>query len=313
MTEDPGRSGEISFLTPSDIQFGGIPAPYFDYDKARICILPVPYEGTVTYGRGTSGGPGAILQASTNMELWDEEMKANIFESGIHTFSPLGNCSTPLEMLERVYSSAKILVQDGKFVVLLGGEHSLTQGIVRAYYEKYPLVSVLQIDAHTDLRKEYDSSPLSHACAMRWIYDREIPLVQVGIRSTSEEERALYDKNRSNIFLASEIVNEHSARWMDEVVSRFSDSVYITLDVDGLDPSIMPSTGTPEPGGLGWYQVLALLRKVASRKTVVGFDIVELAPEKRNQAPDYLCARLLYKMLGYVFFRKDTSAQVSMD
>jgi len=296
-------------MISSDIQFGGIPAPYFDYEKARVCILPAPYEGTVTYGRGTSGGPGAILKASLNMELWDEEMEANIFEIGIHTLSPLEKCPTPPEMLERVYSSAGILVREGKFVVLLGGEHSLTQGVVRAYYEKHPLLSVLQIDAHTDLREEYDSSPLSHACAMKWIYDSGIPLVQVGIRSTSEEERAAYEKNRSNIFLASQIVNDPSGKWMDEVVLRLSDMVYISLDVDGLDPSIMPSTGTPEPGGLGWYQVLALLRKVASRKKIVGFDMVELAPEERNPAPDYLCARLLYKLLGYVFAGGVSSGQ----
>jgi agmatinase len=247
------------------------------------------------------------------MELWDEEVEANIFEIGIHTFSPLVTCPSPQDMIERVYLSARIPVKEGKFVVLLGGEHSLTQGIVRAYYEKYPLLSVLQIDAHTDLREEYDSSPLSHACAMRWIYDQEIPLVQVGIRSTSEEERGAYEKNRSNIFLASEIVNEHSARWVDEVILRLSDMVYITLDVDGLDPSIMPSTGTPEPGGLGWYQLLALLRKVASWKKIVGFDIVELAPQKQNPAPDYLCARLLYKLLGYIFLSKASPGQVSRD
>lgn len=267
----------------------------------------------MTYGRGASEAPCAILKASLNMELWDEELEANIFELGIHTLSPLPICPSPEEMLKQVYSSARVLIKDKKFVVLLGGEHSLTQGIVRAYYEKHPLLSVLQIDAHTDLREEYDSSPLSHACAMKWIYDREIPLVQVGIRSTSEEERAVYEKNRNNIFLASKIVNDPSGKWVDDVILRLSDMVYISMDVDGLDPSIMPSTGTPEPGGLGWYQVLALLRKVASQKTVVGFDIVELAPEKRNPAPDYLCARLLYKLLGYIFFSKTSPAQVSMD
>lgn len=289
------------FPEPSDIQYGEIPEPFHRPESARVCILQVPYEGTVTYGRGASGGPRAILRASTNMELWDEELEANIYEAGIHTFSPLPVRSSPAEMVELVYSSAGSLVKKGKFVVLLGGEHSLTRGAVRAFREEHPKLSVLQIDAHTDLRQEYDSTVYSHACAMKWIFDSGIPLVQVGIRSTSEEERVFYGRNRSNIFTASMIAGDPSGRWVDEAVSRLSDKVYISLDVDGLDPSIMPSTGTPEPGGLGWYQVLEILRKTASLRTIVGFDVVELAPVESNPAPDYLCARLIYKLLGYVF------------
>jgi agmatinase len=287
--------------------FGAIDAPYSEYKNAKIVVLPVPFEGTVSYGKGTSRGPSAIIEASKNMELWDEELEKNTFKIGIHTLPEL---KTPIskysndnakKTIDAVYEKTKKLLGDKKFIVMLGGEHSITQGMVKAVSEKFRNLSVLQIDAHSDLREEYDFTKYSHACAMKRIYDMKLRVVQVGIRSSAEEEQETFRKNRGNIFLAKNIVNQTNEKWMDSIVDCLSRNVFITIDVDGFDPSIMPSTGTPEPGGLQWYPTLALLKKVAQKKKIVGFDVVELAPIKNLSAPDFLCAKLIYRLLGYVF------------
>ena len=267
---------------------------YSDYEKSKVVVLPVAFEGTVSYGKGTSSGPKAIIEASKNFEWFDEGR--NIAYVGINT-APEINEKKVEKVLEKIYSVSKKFIADGKFVVMLGGEHSITPGLVKAYKEKFPDLSVLQIDAHSDLRDEYEFEKNSHACAMKRVMDLGIKVVQVGIRSTSEEEKETFDRNRKNIFLAKDIYDND--RWIDEAVSRLSKNVFVTIDVDGFDSSIMPATGTPEPGGLQWYQVLKLMQKLAERKKVVGFDVVELAPIKGMHAPDYLCAKLVYKLIGY--------------
>jgi len=281
--------------------FGAIDKPYSEYKNAKVVILPVPFEGTVTYGKGTGKGPRAIIEASKNMELWNEELNKNTFEIGIHTMPELELSKDPKQTIDSIYEKVKKLLEDEKFIVMLGGEHSITQGLVKAVSEKFKNLSVLQIDAHSDLREEYDFTKYSHACVMKRIWDMKIPVVQVGIRSTSEEEQETLKKNGKNIFFAKDIVNSKTDKWADDVAARLTPNVFITIDVDGFDPSIMPSTGTPEPGGLQWYPVLKLLRKIAEKKRVVGFDVVELAPNPQNHAPDFLCAKLVYKLIGYVF------------
>ncbi len=278
--------------------FGAIEKPHSDYKNARVAILPVPFEGTVTYGKGTAKGPRAIIEASKNMELWDEELNRNIFEIGMHTLPEMKMPDNPEQAIGMVYKKAAKLLDDKKFTVMLGGEHSITPGMAKALKERYRF-SVLQIDAHSDLRDEYDFTKHSHACAMKRIMDMKIPVVQVGIRSTSEEERGCFRKNRKNIFMAKDLENTKSDKWMDDVASKLGKNVFITIDVDGFDPSIMPATGTPEPGGLQWYPVLKLLKKVAGKKRIIGFDVVELAPIKGMHGPDFLCAKLVYKLIGY--------------
>lgn len=267
-----------------------------DYKKSRFVILPVPYEGTVSYGKGTSKGPAAILKASKNLELYDEELCKDSYKSGIVSLEPLKSASNPEKMVENVEIACRRIIEDKKFPILLGGEHSISTGFCRALKKKYPNLSVLQLDAHADLRQKYDGTPYSHACIMARV--REIcPAVQVGIRSLSKEEAEWIKKDNLPIFWAKDIYNNDN--WFDKAISKLSDNVFITIDVDIFDPSIMEATGTPEPGGLNWYQVVRFLKEVCKRKKIVGFDVVELAPNGNN-ACDFSCAKLVYKMIGYL-------------
>lgn len=269
---------------------------FSDYKKSKVVVLPVAFEGTVSYGKGTSRGPRAIIEASKNLEWWEDGK--NIAYVGINTAPEIREKKVS-SVLEKIYSVSKKFISDGKFVVMLGGEHSITPGLVKAYNEKFSDLSVLQIDAHSDLREEYEFEKNSHACAMKRVMDLGVKVVQVGIRSTSEEELESFNKNRANIFTATEINRKNNESWVDDVVAKLTDNVFVTIDVDGLDTGIMPSTGTPEPGGLGWYQVLNLMKKISERKKVVGFDVVELAPIAGMHAPDFMCAKLVYKLIGY--------------
>lgn len=279
--------------------YAALPEKFSNYNKSKVVILPVPYEGTVTYGKGASKGSKAIIEASKNMELYDIELGKEICETGIHTLKELKCEKQPEKVIEQIYTESKKLISDNKFIVMLGGEHSITTGLVKAHKEKVNNLSVLQIDAHSDLRQSYDGSIYSHACVMRRIFDMKIPFVQVGIRSQDIEEAEFIKKNNLKLFYAKDIHNNDN--WIKEAISRLTENVYITIDLDGLDPSIMSSTGTPEPGGLLWYQTLKFLREVAKEKNVVGFDVVELSPVKGNYAPDFLAAKLIYKLIGYVF------------
>jgi agmatinase len=280
-------------------EFGGTMPTTTDFERARVAILPVPLDRTTSYVAGTRNGPHEILVASSHMELWDEETGTDVHSIGIYTLPemefPFGTIDEVVDEIRRV--AAELLAR-GKFPVVIGGEHSITPPIVSAVAERHPGVSVLQIDAHADLRDSYMGTPHNHACAMRRVLDYA-PATQVGIRSMSPEEAAAIPSLKTHVFYDFNMRND--PRWMDRVVETLSDTVYVTIDVDGLDPAIMPATGTPEPGGLSWYEVLGLLRRVTEKKQVVGFDLVELSPMGGNVAPNFLCAKLIYKFLTYRF------------
>lgn len=284
------------------MNFGGIDDEQFSsFDNAQVIVWPVAYEGTVSYGTGTGAGAMAIVDASRNMELYEEDTDAEVYKIGIHTLEEFQPRSTPDEMVDALYAKAKELVDSGKFVCMLGGEHSVSAPVIRAHAEKYHDISVLQIDAHADLRDTYDGTRHSHASIMaRVVKDMRIPSVQVGIRSISADEaRSLDGSLPTKIFWARDIVGRTD--WIDKAVSSLTDNVYLTIDIDGLDPSLVPTTGTPEPGGLGWYETLKLIRKVAEKKRIVGMDLVEFSKTSDSDAPAFLCAKLVYKSLAYAF------------
>lgn len=280
--------------------FAEIPDSYSCYANSKVVILPFPYEKTTCYVKGAEKGPEAVIKASTEMELYDEEL-GNVFETGICTLKELKIDKKPEEMVDTAYEHAKRLLDSKKFLVVLGGEHSITSGIVKAHKEKYHELSVLQIDAHADLKEEFEGSRYSHACAMKRVLDI-CPVVPVGIRSLSFEEAEFIKSKKYKIFWAKDIVDNDG--WFDDAIGRLSNNVYITLDLDGLDPSIMPSVGTPEPGGLGYYQLLRFLKKVCESRNVVGFDVVELCPNENNVSSDFTAARIVYKLIGYKFGKK---------
>lgn len=278
------------------MRFAGIPEEFTSFDSAAIVLQSIPYDGTSTWGKGADKGFARFLEAAENMELYDIETESEVYRRGIHILPEMKEKSSPENVYEAVYKDARKAIQTGKFPTFFGGEHSISIGIIRAFYEIYPNLTVLQLDAHTDLRPEYNGSPYNHACA---VYDasRKTNLIQVGIRSMDISE--IKYVNWKKCFFAHEINGEQE--WMERALDLMSDTVYITLDLDVFDPAIMPSTGTPEPGGLNWYTLMRFLRMVFELKEVKGFDIVELAPMDDNRAPDFLTAKLYYKMLSYKF------------
>jgi agmatinase len=283
------------------LAFGGA-LPYVrDFEDSKVVILPVPVDRTTSYVGGTRNGPREILLASSHMELWDEEIGADVHGVGIFTLPemelPFGELAPLMAEIQRI--AGEILSRD-KFLVTLGGEHSITPPLVAAAAARYSGLSVLQIDAHADLRDSYMGTIHNHACAMRRTLEYA-PLTQVGIRSLSTEEAAAIPSLNTQVFYDATM--RRDPEWIDKVVESLGERVYITIDVDGLDPAIMPSTGTPEPGGLSWYETLALLRATIARRTVVACDVVELSPLPGLMAPNFLCAKLVYKMLGYRFSR----------
>lgn len=284
------------------MNFGGIDEEEFSsFDASQVLILPVSYEGTVSYGTGTGAGAMAIVDASRNMELYEEETDTEPYKVGIHTLPEFTPRETPEAMMRDLYELSKELVEQGKFVCMLGGEHSISAPVIQAHNEKYENMSVLQIDAHADLRDTYDGTPHSHASIMaRVVKDMRIPSVQVGIRSISvDEARSLKEDLPTKIFWARDIAGRTD--WIDEAIDSLTDSVYLTIDIDGLDPSIVPTTGTPEPGGLGWYETLTLISKLAEKKRVVGMDLVEYSYFENYDSPSFLCSKLVYKSLAYIF------------
>lgn len=281
------------------LTFGGVDPAEFPYERCPIAVLPIPYEATTSFMAGTREGPRVILNASRYMELYDEETGCELYPVGIYTLPDLETvASSPSDMVEEIYRAAKAILADGKFLVALGGEHTITPPLVRAFAEKYPGLSVLQIDAHGDLRDFYHGSRYSHACAMRRVLETGVSGVQVGIRSISAEEIAALPSLKTRVFYAHAL---RGSGWVPEVVAALGDPVYVTIDLDGLDPSIMPAVGTPEPGGLDWYQSCDLLREVAEKRRVVGFDVNELAPIPGLGSPDFVAAKLVYKFLNYLF------------
>ena len=291
------------------VNFGGIDEPEFsEFAPARILVWPVSYEGTVSYGTGTGAGAMAIIEASRNMELYEEETDSEVYKLGIHTLEEFKPRDTPEGMMGDLYDETRELLRSDKFVCMIGGEHSVSAPVIRAHAEKYHDLSVLQIDAHADLRDTYDGTPHSHASIMaRVVKDLRIPSVQVGIRSISADEARLIATGiPTNIFWAKDIVGRTD--WIDAAVDSLTENVYLTIDIDGLDPSLVPTTGTPEPGGLGWYETLTLIRKIAERKRIVGMDLVEYSYVENYDSPAFLCAKLIYKALAYIF--RDESPKV---
>jgi agmatinase len=289
------------------MNFGGIDEEqYSSKDSARVFVLPVSYEGTVSYGTGTGAGAMAIVDASRNMELYEEETDSEVYKIGIHTLDEFKPRPTPDEMMSDLYEHATDILRQDKFLCMLGGEHSVSAPIIKAHAEKYHNLSVLQIDAHADLRDTYDGTPHSHASIMaRVVKDMQIPSVQVGIRSISADEaRALDSGLPTKIFWARDIVGRTD--WIHSAVESLTENVYLTIDIDGLDPSIVPTTGTPEPGGLGWYETLKLIRKLAEKRRVVGMDLVEYSYFEEYDSPAFLCAKLVYKSLAYIFKNETT-------
>lgn len=283
------------------MNFGGIAEEQFSsFDNARIVVWPVSYEGTVSYGGGTGKGAMAIIDASRNMELYDEETDAEIYKLGIHTVDESQSIDPPERMMNALYDRAKELVATERFVAMIGGEHSVSAPVIRAHAEKYSDISVLQIDAHADLRDTYDGTPHSHASIMaRVVKDMDIPAVQVGIRSISVDEARVIDQLPTRIFWAKDIVGKDD--WWDDAIEGLTDNVYLTIDIDGLDPSLVSATGTPEPGGLGWYETIGLIRTLARKRNVVGMDLTEYSYVEGQNASAFLCAKLIYKTLGFVF------------
>jgi len=280
----------------NDIPFCGKDAHQTDYKSAKIIVFPVPYDYTATWQKGANLGPEAILEASAHVELYDIETGIEVHSYGIHTFQLPRLPKSPEELTRIIRKNFSSFIKDGKFPVMLGGNHSITPGAVQGIKEYFSDLSVLQLDAHADLRESYNGSPFNHACVMARV--KEIcPAVQVGIRSLDREEYEKLDTSR--VFFARDIVFRDD--WIDNVIELLSSHVYVTIDLDVFDPSIMPSTGTPEPGGLGWYQIVRLLKQVAKERHVVGFDVVELMPNKYNKAPDFIAAKLVYKFLSYIF------------
>jgi agmatinase len=279
--------------------FGGAMPIMRRFEESKVVILPVPVDRTTSYVSGTRNGPREILEASSHMELWDEEVGADVHGVGIFTLPamelPFGEMAPLMDEIRRVATA--VLARD-KFLVTLGGEHSITPPLVAAAAARFKGLSVLQIDAHADLRDSYMGTPHNHACAMRRSLDHA-RLTQVGIRSLSAEEADAAPGLNTTIFYDATM--RRDSQWIDRVVETLTGPVYITIDVDGMDPAIMPATGTPEPGGLSWYEILALLRATIAKRTVVACDVVELSPLPGLMAPNFLCAKLIYKILTYRF------------
>lgn len=281
--------------------YAGIPKEYAEISKANIVLIPVPYDGTSTWQKGANKGPDAFLEASENMELYDIETDSEVYKQGVYLADPVTEDSSPEAMVNAVHETTKSYIAKNKFVTLIGGEHSISIGSIRAFNESFDNLTVLHIDAHADLRKEYQDTPYNHACAV-YEASKTTNLVQVGIRSMDKSETLTMDSEK--IFFAHEMAQNEF--WMDNVIELLGENVFITFDLDAFDPSILPATGTPEPGGLLWYETLDFLRQVFEEKNVVGFDIVELCPNENHPSSNFVAAKLYYKMLSYKFI-KDTA------
>ncbi|WP_396603038.1 agmatinase [Algibacter sp. R77976] len=280
--------------------YAGIPEELGKLEQAKIVLIPVPYDGTSTWQKGADKGPKAFLEASENMELYDIETVTEVYQQGVFLADAVTENELPEAMVEAVHHTTKKYIKKNKFVTIFGGEHSVSIGTIRAFNEMYPSLTVLHIDAHADLRQEYDGSTCNHACAV-YEASQNTNLIQVGIRSMDSIEKTVMDEEKT--YFAHDMAVDDT--WMDSAIDQMTENVFITFDLDAFDPSIMPSTGTPEPGGLLWYETLEFLKQVFEEKNVVGFDIVELCPNKKEKSSDFLAAKLYYKMLSYKFMNDD--------
>jgi agmatinase len=279
--------------------FGLLEPETSEYESSRVTILPVPFERTTSYGKGTTGGPAGIIRASQSMELWDEELQSEPYRLGISTlpfFVP--EAFDMAEALAELQAEARTHLERGKFLVTLGGEHSLTQAPVLATREVHPEIGVVQFDAHSDLREEFEGTPYSHASVMKRIVDAGIPTLAVGIRSLSSPEAQLIRERNLPVIWGHQL--DRAAELFPQMLAGMPEKIYLTFDIDFFDPSLVPATGTPEPGGGHWYPTLGLLRHLFQTKTVVAMDVVELAPLGGQPASDFLTSKLIYKCLGYL-------------
>lgn len=276
--------------------YAGIEDQFASKEEAKVWLQSIPYDGTSSWGKGADEGFVAFLDASENMELYDIETDSEVYRQGVYLLEEIKEKSTPEKVFKVIYESTKELLKSGKFLSFFGGEHSISIGIIKAYYEQFENLTVLQLDAHTDLRPEYLGSPYNHACAL---YDASLNtnLIQVGIRSMDKSEMKYLNKEKC--YFAEEIFGKSD--WMQKSIDQMTEDVYLTIDLDVFDSSIMPSTGTPEPGGLYWNTCIQYLKMVFEQKNVIGLDIVELAPIEGNKAPNFLAAKLYYKLLSYKF------------
>jgi agmatinase len=277
--------------------FAGIEDAYSNYENAKILLQPIPYDGTSTWGKGADKGFKVFLEAAENMELYDIETDSEVYKKGIATLPSITEKGKPEAVYRAVFEKTLELLQSDKFLSFFGGEHSVSIGIIEAFRQQYDNLTVLQLDAHADLRKSYLCTEYNHACALHKA-SQSTNLVQVGIRSMDSSEKQYL--NKEQCFFAEEIIG--TTEWINKSIDLMTENVYLTIDLDVFDPAIMPATGTPEPGGLDWYTVIQYLRKVFENKNVVGFDIVEFAPIPNLKAPGFLVAKLYYKLLSYKFY-----------
>lgn len=279
--------------------FLGLPSRLADYKAARFAVLPIPYDASTSYAVGTRDGPRAVISASQQVELFDVDLGRESHAAGVATLDPLEpDARGPRAMHERIHRAALPVVRDGKFLIGIGGEHSVSSALVRAARARHKRLSVLQIDAHADLRDSYQGEPYSHAAVMRRIHDLGVPSVGVGIRNYSSEEAQFI--RRHNIPIVTGRECHASNNWIGDVVGKLSEEVYVTIDIDGFDPAYAPGTGTPEPGGLDWHQVAELLEAVTRARKVVAADVVEVRPIPPNNVTEFLAAKLIYRLIGLV-------------
>lgn len=279
--------------------FAGIPEKYASLDGSEIVLQAVPYDGTSTWGKGADKGPEAFLKAAENMELYDIITDSEVYKKGVYLAPPLESFDSPEDMVNSVHQTVGSFLKKKKFVTLFGGEHSISIGSIRAFREEFDDLTVVQVDAHADLRPEYEGTPYNHACALAEA-SKTTNLLQVGIRSMDSSE--VPHMNKKKVYFMHDIYSDED--WIKDVVKQCTKKVYITIDLDAFDIGLMPSTGTPEPGGLQYYTVLKLIKQIAKKHRIVGFDIVELAPNPNNQAPDFLAAKLYYQILSLIFNKK---------
>lgn len=277
-------------------RFAGIEEKYCRYENAAVLLQSIPYDGTSTWGKGADKGFQAFLLALENMELYDIETDSEAYKKGVHILDAITESSSPEAVFQAVYANTKKLLKTDKLLSFFGGEHAISIGIIKAFYEQHPDITIVQLDAHADLRPDYLGTPYNHACA---VHDasQNANLIQIGIRSMDVSEKEFLNKEKC--FFAENIRQQPD--WMDKALALIGEKVYLTIDLDVFDPSIMPSTGTPEPGGLYWYETLSFLKRLIQEKKLLGFDIVELAPSESNPAADFLVAKLYYKILSYYF------------
>ena len=279
--------------------FAGLTSPYSDFATSKVLILPIPFDGTSEWHSGSRYGPKTIIEASELLELYDDEIGWEVYKIGIHTLPSIQAPNAKSEIVvDNIYNRTCELLKESKFIISLGGEHTISIGLIKAFSEYYKNLSVLHLDAHADLRNEYNGTKFGQATVIRRVLEL-CPVIQAGIRSLSQEEKDYIIANKLNPYFISEkgISNEH----INEIVSALTENVYITLDLDVFDPSIMPAVGLPEPGGLFWNDILSLLKKVIDRKNVVGIDLVELCPSQGPASCAFLTAKLVYKIIGYQF------------